>query len=248
MITNKQLLPGVVATWLAWSGCADNSNSSMTPSSAAGADAPVQYHYDAIGRLVQAVSPDGTSVHYHYDAVGNITAVRRLAATTLGVIDFAPRVGTAGATVTIYGSGFDPAPTANAVSFSGAPATVVTATETVLTVLVPAAATSGKLTVSNVRGSATSEADFVLKADSQAPTIVSFAPTIGTGGTRVTLVGARFQLNADDDKVTVGGRPAAVVSDGAGPSTTQLTFVVPNATASGRISITTPFGKGPRIN
>jgi large repetitive protein len=242
MISNKQLIISIIGTWLAWSGCADNSNG-IAPFSAAEVGAPVQYHYDAIGRLVQAVSPDGASVHYQYDAVGNITAVRRLAVTTLSVIDFAPRMGTAGATVAIYGSGFDPALIANAVSFNGTPATVLAAAETSLTVAVPAAATSGKLTVSNVRGSATSVADFVLKVDSQAPTIVSFTPTVGTGGTQVRLVGTRFQLNADDDKVTVGGQPAVVVSDDAGPSATQLTFVVPSATASGRISITTPFGK-----
>jgi len=194
-------------------------------------------------RLQQAVSHEGTSVHYRYDAAGNITAVRRLAATTLSLIDFSPRMGAAGITVTIYGSAFDPGPTVNTVSFNGTPAAVVSATETTLTVVVPAAATSGTLTVSNARGSVTSEANFVLKADSRAPVIASFTPTIGTGGTQISLVGSGFQLNADDDRLTVGGQPATVVSDGLGPSATQLTFVAPSATASGRISITTPFGK-----
>jgi len=197
MIMYKQLLAGVVGMSLMWSGCTDSSSSGAIVPVAAAANSPVQYYYDAIGRLVEAVSPDGVAVHYRYDAAGNITAVRRLAATTLSLIDFAPRLGAVGATITIYGSGFDSVPTGNVVTFNGAPAAVVDATGTALTVLVPAAANSGKVTVSNSRGNVTSEADFVLSADSRAPTIASFTPAIGTSGTQVTLADpGRHQIPA----------------------------------------------------
>ena len=80
----------------------------------------VLYHYDALGRLVQAVAPDGNSVHYRYDAVGNITSIRRLAAGAFGITDFTPRVGPTSTTVTIFGSGFAATPAGNAVAFNGA--------------------------------------------------------------------------------------------------------------------------------
>src|SRR5262249_45428699 len=72
----------------------------------------VRYQYDAVGRLIHAASVDGTSVQYTYDPAGNITAIRRLSADTLSVIDFIPRTGSIGSTVTICGSGFDSNPAA----------------------------------------------------------------------------------------------------------------------------------------
>ena len=53
----------------------------------------ITYQYDALGRLIQASRADGTGVQYSYDPVGNITAIRRVAANTLTVTDFAPRSG-----------------------------------------------------------------------------------------------------------------------------------------------------------
>lgn len=35
----------------------------------------VQYTYDALGRLVQVVYPDGTKITYSYDPAGNRTEV-----------------------------------------------------------------------------------------------------------------------------------------------------------------------------
>jgi YD repeat-containing protein len=100
--------------------------------------AQVRYQYDTLGRLIQAVAPDGASVQYSYDAAGNITAVRRVAAGTLSLIDFSPKAGPAGSTVTLVGSGFDAAATGNAVSFNGTAATVTAASAHTLTVIVPA--------------------------------------------------------------------------------------------------------------
>ncbi len=44
---------------------------------------PVQYVYDALGRLTQVVDPSGTVATYNYDAVGNLLSITRL--TTLPV-------------------------------------------------------------------------------------------------------------------------------------------------------------------
>src|SRR5215813_2439022 len=103
-------------------GCAEDRRAKG--SSELGGGPTVRYDYDALGRLVQATAPDGNGVHYSYDAVGNITAIRRLAIDTLGVIDFAPHAGAVGSTVTVFGSGFDATAADNVVAFNGATAAV----------------------------------------------------------------------------------------------------------------------------
>ena len=223
-------------------GCADNKPDLAKNSGAVGAGPRVHYYYDALGRLIQAASSDGNGVQYGYDAVGNITAIRRLAADALSVVDFAPRAGPVGSTVTVYGSGFDATAAENVVTFNGTPAVVNAATETTLIVNVPDGATSGKITISNSRGSATSTTDYVVSGTSSTPTISGFTPIVGTLGTLVTLTGSNFDTHAEDDKVTMAGQFAVVVRDAGSPTATQLKVNVPSATASGKIEITTPFG------
>ena len=224
-------------------GCAADDPDSTRSASAVGAAGRVRYSYDALGRLVQAAAADGTGVQYSYDAVGNITAIRRLAADALNVVDFAPHAGAIGSTVTVYGSGFDPAVANNAVAFNGTVATVSAATETTLMAIVPDGATSGKIAVSNTRGGATSAADFVVSGVSSVPVIVGFTPPVAAVGTQVTVSGANFQSDARDDNIEIGGQPAQIVADASGPTQTQLKFVVPSVTASGPIALTTPFGR-----
>lgn len=64
------------------SGCADSTDPDLR-AAAVGTGARIHYYYDALGRLIQAASTDGTGVQYSYDPVGNIMSSRRLAATTL---------------------------------------------------------------------------------------------------------------------------------------------------------------------
>lgn len=224
-------------------GCSGDEQLGAKSASDLGTPGRIRYSYDALGRLVQAAAADGTGVQYSYDPVGNITAIRRLAAGALSVVDFAPRTGPIGGAVTIYGSGFDPDAAANAVTFNGAAAVVGSATETKLTVAVPDGATSGKIAVSNTLGSATSATDFVVSGVSSAPVIVGFTPSVAAVGTQVTVSGANFQSDVRDDNVEIGGETAQVVADASGPTQTQLKFIVPSATASGPIALTTPFGR-----
>jgi YD repeat-containing protein len=224
-------------------GCSGDEQLGAKSASDLGTSGRIRYSYDALGRLVQAAAADGTGVQYSYDPVGNITAIRRLAAGALSAIDFAPRTGPIGGAVTIYGSGFDTDAAANVVTFNGTAAAVGSATQTKLTVTVPDGATSGKIAVSNTLGSATSAADFVVSGVSSAPVIVAFTPPVAAVGTVVTLSGTNFQSDARDDNVETGGEIARVVADASGPTQTQLKFIVPSATASGPIALTTPFGR-----
>jgi YD repeat-containing protein len=214
---------------------ANSSNSSETTPK-------VRYAYDPLGRLVQAASSDGIGVQYSYDAVGNITSIRRLEAGALRIVDFSPPSGMVGSTVAVYGSGFSVTASENAVSVNGISAMVTSATATALTVNVPQGATTGKISVTSASGSTTSSAAFMVLSSSSAPGISGFTPTVATLGTVVSVTGVNFQVNPENDKVSVGGKLAKVVKDGSSPTGTLLKFTVPSTMASGKIEVTTPFG------
>jgi len=193
------------------------------------------YIYDAAGRVVAVVQQDGSSVLYQYDAVGNLIGIRKSAASTLRILQLSPLTGEIGSKLVINGSGFDTTPTANTVTINGVAASVTSATATALTVLIPAGATSGKVSVTNNSGSATSSQSFTVAA-SQAPTIASFSPTIGVVGTSVSITGSRFQPVAQDNKVQFGGRPAPVTS------VTESSLVASSIDSSGRITVASRYG------
>jgi YD repeat-containing protein len=107
------------------------------------AAADISYVYDDAGRLRAVIDPATDTAIYAYDSVGNLTGITRQLSTTKAVLQFTPASGPAGTTVTIYGTGFSATPASNVVKFNGTTATVLTASTTILTVTVPAAATSG---------------------------------------------------------------------------------------------------------
>ena len=199
--------------------------------------ATASYYYDELGRLVETVAADGTSVLYSYDAVGNITSVKHDAVSTVGISGFIPTSGPVGTSVTIFGSGFNTTAASNVVKFNGVAATVTTATATTLTVTVPTGATTGTLSVANGAANATSSLRFTV-ASSGAPTISSFTPTIGAWNTAVAISGINFQTTAATDKVLFGTIAAPVST----ATATTITTLVPSPASSGKISVTTPFG------
>jgi RHS repeat-associated protein len=222
-------------TWC-WRVRANNSagvHSAYSPAREFSMVGSISYIYDDEGRLTGV----GGSARYHYDQVGNITSIERTDPATLQILDFQPKGGTAGTAVTIYGSAFDPTPSANTVKFNGTTAAVTSATPAQLVVTVPAGATTGTISVSTASGSVTSTASF--SVGSLAPTISGFTPGIGTAGTAVTVTGTNFQQAVGDDDVELGFiRPRVSTA-----SATSLSFTVPTAATSGRIRVLTPYGK-----
>jgi hypothetical protein len=81
------------------------------------------------------------------------------ASTVASVISFSPGKGPAGTTVVILGTGFTGA---SSVQFNGMPATFVVMSPTRITAVVPAGATTGKITVATPLGTATSGLDFTV--------------------------------------------------------------------------------------
>jgi YD repeat-containing protein len=227
MVLRRRLIAKARATiaLIAWLVFAAGSNAAW---------ADVQYAYDAAGRLTVVYAPNGDAAQYVYDAAGNITQINRFTAATLSVIEFSPASGPIGATVTIYGTGFNATPSANTVKFNGTTTTVSSGGTTQLVVTVPAGATTGPISVTNGANTAASSRSFTVTGTGP-PTITGFTPTIGTTGTPVTISGTNF-----DPPVTVrfNVTPALVTSI----TTTTLSTIVPGAAASGKIKVVTPLG------
>jgi YD repeat-containing protein len=213
--------------------------------SAAPAHADITYIYDELGRLRAVIDPsqtDGTAI-CTYDAAGNILSITRQPSDQVSPIEFNPKSGPVGTTVTIKGTGFSTTPSQNAVTFNGVAATVTSATATELVTAVPAGASTGLigLTVSGV-GSASSSESFTVTAGTPAPTITSISPTLGAPGTAVQVSGTSFEaMPALNNLRFEGSRLLATV--GSATTTTLATTAPAGLTASGPISVQTPFGK-----
>ncbi|MES2353170.1 MAG: IPT/TIG domain-containing protein [Pseudomonadota bacterium] len=201
------------------------------------AAADVQYFYDELGRLVQVTDLSGNAAQYNYDPAGNITGIKQVASATLSIAEFSPNAGAIGATVTIYGTGFNTTAASNTVKFNGTTATVTAATANQLTTTVPTGATTGTISVANGTSTVSSGSTFTVIA-ATAPSITSFTPTKGAAGTAVSITGKNFDPSAANDKVRFNGVEAVVTS----ATAIQVSSTVPNATSSGKITVATSYG------
>lgn len=199
---------------------------------------PVLYAYDDLSRLVQVTDPSGESAVYRYDEIGNITAIERPGSTGVVISTFTPSSGLVGATVTIYGTGLDPTPGGNTVTFNGTSASVTSATPTELVVTVPGSATTGAIAVTTASGSATSEESFTVLAASAAPTISNFTPGTAASGTALTVNGSNFQTTAANNNVLLNLSLAQVTT----ATTTAIQATVPLSATTGRVSVSTEHG------
>ncbi len=162
--------------------------------------------YDSLGRLVTVYDASGNAAVYKYDAVGNLLSITNSSSTTFVALELSSTSGLAGSTVTIYGTGFCSNPT---VTFNGVAATVVSAAATQIVVTVPSNATTGSVVVTC--GSNQSNAGTFTVA-STAPSITGFTPTIGVGGTAVTISGANFQTTPANNAIRFAGLPSPATS------------------------------------
>ena len=138
------------------------------------------------------------------------------------------RSGTPGQTVQILGQGFN---STTSVMFGAGSATFTKVSDTYLTAVIPAAGTTGYVTVKAAAGTLSSIPIFKVK-----PLISSFTPASGTVGTKVTITGSGF-IGAT--KITFGGVKAISYTVNSG---TQITAAVPTGAKTGNIAVTTPGG------
>lgn len=173
---------------------------------------------------ITVVTPVGSA-----DSGTNFQASSRPAIT-----EVAPLAATAGSTVTISGANFLGTVT---VRFNGVAATGVTATGqgTQLSVLVPAGATTGPLTVTTAGGTATNAQNFVTGTQ---PIITDFDPPLGSVGDPVTINGLNFSGTTTVVKFNGSVATVSALSD------TSIQAFVPTGATTGPIAITTPAGTG----
>nr|MDQ3013561.1 IPT/TIG domain-containing protein [Acidobacteriota bacterium] len=136
-----------------------------------------RYVYDNNGRLRAVIAPNGEAAIYDYDPAGNFTAIRRLTANDLEIIEFTPREGAVGTRVTIFGVGF--AGTVSTVAFNGANAVIISQTATSVVADVPNSATTGPISITSPRGTRTTTEPFTLKGVGVLPN----ATTVASGHT-----------------------------------------------------------------
>ena len=169
-------------------------------------------------------------------ATGPLTVVRATAPTTTQsatpyaltpfiaptVSGFTPTSGVAGVGVRINGSYFSGA---SAVKFNAVSAAYTIVSATQIDAVVPAGATTGKISVTTPAGTATSTGTFTALA------IGSFTPTSGSTGTNVTINGSGFTTTST---VKFNG----VVATKTYISPTQLKATVPATATTGKVTVT----------
>jgi YD repeat-containing protein len=217
----------------------DNTNTSANVSLDAAPAGPVQYAYDALGRLTQVTDPSGDAAIYRYDAVGNIIRIERSGAAVVSISSFTPTSGAVGTTVTISGTGFSPTPALNTVTFGCAgtgctvSATVTAATATQLVVDVPATAETSVIKVTAQAQTVDAPSTFSVAETALAPTISGFTPTLAAAGNALTVTGTGFDPTPANDRLTTNLASAQVTS----ATATSLQATVP-VTSTGRVSVT----------
>jgi M6 family metalloprotease-like protein/uncharacterized repeat protein (TIGR02543 family) len=162
-------------------------------------------------------------------SIGSYTVIYLLPTVTV----LAPTSGIVGAAVSLTGTNLT---TATSVAFNGVPVTaftVVSATQ--LTTMVPAGASTGKVTVTTLGGTANSSGTFTVIGP---PTITSFTPVSGLVGSKVTLTGTTL---GGATSVKFNGVAATTVTL---TSATSLSATVPVGATTGIISVTTAAGTG----
>ena len=189
--------------------------------------------------IPNSLSNATTTGRFKVEAVGNIffdinNANLTITATNVAptVTGFTPASGVQLTSVVLTGTDFS---NASAVNFNGTSASFTINSNTQITALVPAAATSGPIGVTNAAGSGTSVGSFTVIPGPPAPTVSGFNPTNGPVGTSVVITGANFS------------NVSAVAFNGVGGthtvnSPTQITATVPAGATTGPITVTTSSG------
>ena len=228
--------------------------SSFTPTSGAIGSSVTISGNNFIGAT--SVNFNGTSASFSVDANSQITATVPVGATTgkisvtnadgtgqsvsdftvllpPTISSFTPTSGPAATSVTITGANFSGATSVQFNGTSAASFTVDSAAQ--IRATVPAAATSGPISVTNAIGIGASSSDFTVTFT---PSITSFTPTGGLAGTEVTINGFNF---SGTNSVAFNGAPASGFTE---VSDTEVRATVPAGATTGKISVTTAVGTG----
>jgi hypothetical protein len=155
------------------------------------------------------------------------------------ITSFSPANGVVGSTVTLTGKNFSTVATENTVMMSGLNAVITSSNTTQITFIVPAGATTGKISIQTQVGqllyTALSATDYTV--DSSEPVITSFSPASGAVGTVVTITGKNFSSVASDNMILMNNLQIVPISS----SATQLVFTVQAGATTDKIFVLTKY-------
>ncbi|MBC9911865.1 IPT/TIG domain-containing protein [Chitinophaga varians] len=140
-----------------------------------------------------------------------------------------PLKGGKGTQVTITGEGFNTVAANNAIAFNGKAGTVISATTTQLVVATPDDVATGPLTVT-INGQKTVGPVFTVIPP---PVLATVAPLSGPGGKDVTITGANFSVEADENNVTFNGVSGIVKQ----ASDRELVVTIPVGAGTGNMKV-----------
>ncbi len=141
-----------------------------------------------------------------------------------------PTSGVAGAAVTVTGTNFETVPSRNRLLFNTTPGVVSSATTTWLSTTVPASATSGKVSVGTVNGTAVSATDFIVPPPPYAVSDVVYTDRMTPGTSKTVTIGAANKIGLVLFDGLASQRVSLKVSTGV---TSQVTLLNHNGAALG---------------
>ncbi len=144
------------------------------------------------------------------------------------ITSFEPLKGATDQEITITGTNFNNLAENNNVTFNGVLATVVSASATSLTVVVPQEANTGKIAIEIEQLLAVSETDFIT-----IPSIISFSPETGAVDEEVTISGANFSPVPEENIVNFNGTLAVVTAS----TETSIITSIPDGAETGPITV-----------
>jgi RNA polymerase sigma factor (sigma-70 family) len=153
-----------------------------------------------------------------------------VAAPTISISGFSPSSGAVGTAVTISGVQFTGA---RSVMFNGTSASFTVTSDSEISALLPAGATTGLVTVTTKKAVATSAGDFTVAV--RAPAIASLSPMGEAVGAWVTISGSGF---SGASAVSFNGAPATFTVN----SDSQIRARVPVGATPGPVSVTSAGG------
>jgi IPT/TIG domain-containing protein len=145
-----------------------------------------------------------------------------------------PTQGVASTSVTISGTNYKTTANQNVVRFNATPAHISSATSTSLSTSVPAAATSGKVSVSTVHGTATDTSDFIIPPPPYTTSDVLVTDRMTIGSSKSVTIGTANKIALILFDATAGQRVSLKAGTGL---TTVVTLFNHNGNALGTVTV-----------
>ena len=155
------------------------------------------------------------------------------------ITGFNPGSGVAGAAVAVNGTNFSTIPANDRVQVNATRAWVSVATATSLTVVIPAAASSGRVTVATPLGQAVSAADLIIPPAGFTTADVGFSGRVPLNSPITATIPAANKIALALFDGLAGNRVSVVWSGSSIPGTTYFSIIKPDGS-----SLTNPIGSG----